>query len=64
MSSEYNEKELPRTCPLLEKEIACEECYEIGMVAEGWFPKSELPPGMVLSEEKTRFCLNCEYHVH
>ena len=63
MSLEKNRQELPRYCPLMDREILCEECYEIGMVAEGSFPVSELPPGMVLTEATREKCLNCEEHI-
>lgn len=63
MSSEKNRLELPRFCPLCNTEIECVECYEIGMVAEGAFPKSELPSGLELTEERAKQCLACEEHV-
>ena len=63
MSLKKNRQELPRYCPLRCREIACEECYEIGMVAEGAFPVSELPPGMNLTEADADRCKNCEEHI-
>lgn len=63
MSLEANRLELPRKCPLTGTELECESCYEIGMVAEGAFPESELPPGMILSEQDIEKCMKCENHI-
>ena len=66
MTSELNEKRLPRFCCLYGHEIDCDICNEIGSVAEGLFPQSELPLDMGLKEmgeERTEKCLACEYHI-
>ena len=63
MGLEINRKERPRECLLLNKVIECELCYEIGMVAEGTFPPSELPLELKYTEEMAAKCNACQYHI-
>lgn len=64
MNSELNEKELPRFCPLYQKQIECLSCYETGMVSEGIMPESLWPKEIDFTEAAIEMCMNCEYHVH
>lgn len=63
MNSELNKNEMPRFCCLYNQEISCRTCYEIGMVAEGLFPKSELPSDIDMGTNEANKCLMCEYHI-
>lgn len=64
MSLEKNTAEPLVSCPLCGKEIEEHICYEIGMVAEAIFPQSELPVGMVMTEQDREKCLECEKHIY
>lgn len=50
-------------CPLLNKVIEGEVCFDICLVAEGMSPYDELPIGMNLSSDDAKRCLECENHV-
>ena len=63
MNCEANIKELPRHCPLCNREIECSTCYEICLVSEGTFPTSELPPGLEYTEENAEKCMKCPNHI-
>lgn len=51
-------------CPLCEREVTGDECFDISMVAEGTTPVRFLPadvkPEQVKSHEIT--CMKCKYH--
>ena len=64
MNLEINAKELPRYCPLHKKEIECVTCFETGMVAEGILPEKFWPSGVNYTEETSKECLACQYHIH
>lgn len=63
MGLKINREERPRECPLMGRSIECELCYEIGMVAEGTFPDSELPHELKYSEEMAARCNACQFHI-
>ncbi|MBR1559483.1 MAG: hypothetical protein IJ646_04505 [Clostridia bacterium] len=63
MSSEKNNKRLPRYCPLLERTIEIDICFDICMVAETMSPLTELPTGLAWSEKKAEQCLECDEHL-
>lgn len=51
-------------CPLCQREVTGDECFDISMIAEGSTPDRFLPddikPEQVKSSVDT--CLKCEYH--
>lgn len=50
-------------CPILNKEIDFSgTCIDICMVAEGTSPRSELPSGLDLTEERKNICMACKEH--
>lgn len=51
-------------CPLCQREVTGDECFDISMTAEGMAPGRFLPaditPEQVKANENT--CLKCKYH--
>lgn len=51
-------------CPLCNREVTGDECFDIATVAEGTTPGRFLPDGITFEQVKANenTCLNCEYH--
>lgn len=51
-------------CPLCEREVTGDECFDISMVAEGMTPDRFLPADVKPEQVKTNeiTCLKCKYH--
>lgn len=52
-------------CPLCQKQIDGDKCFDISMVAEGDSPERFLPKEIkadVFGESQRQMCLKCKYH--
>lgn len=49
-------------CPLMNKEIENERCFDICMVAEGLAPERTAPEEAVKMPDFKNICLECEMH--
>lgn len=49
-------------CPLMEKDIEEEVCFDIHMVAEGMAPVRTAPEKAVRNPNYREVCLKCENH--
>ena len=49
-------------CPILGREIDSLDCYDAALVYEEVSPLSELPNGMIFSDENQSKCLKCKNH--
>ena len=49
-------------CPLMNKEIEKEICFDICMVAEGLAPARTAPEAAIKMPEFDKICLECEMH--
>lgn len=52
-------------CPVCERQVNGDECFDISMVAEGTTPDRFLPadiPSEEFDEKKKEICLKCKYH--
>ena len=53
-------------CPILERTLTVNECFDISMVAEDSAPSWTLPDELQdagLTEKQKEICLKCEYHI-
>jgi hypothetical protein len=55
--------DLPRFCPILQKEISEETCYYACIVAENTAPRWNLPQEFVMDKAQSDQCLHCENHI-
>lgn len=60
---ELNEIYPPVNCPVMQKIIPNEVCFDICLVAEGTSPESELPIGMTLTDDIVQKCMKCKNHM-
>lgn len=52
----------PVKCPLMEREISADECFDIHMVVDGWAPKRTAPQKATSIDNYGEICKNCPYH--
>lgn len=56
------EIEYPVNCPLMEREISMDECFDIHMVVEGAAPVYTAPEKATSVPNYREVCRNCRYH--
>lgn len=49
-------------CPLVNRLVADDFCFDTSVVAEGHTPKRFLPDELTWSEELVKTCMNCPNH--
>ena len=49
-------------CPVVNKEITAGDCFDAALVYEETSPLSEMPKGMVFTDENQSTCIKCKYH--
>jgi hypothetical protein len=51
-------------CPISERQVTGDECYDVAMVAEGFTPERFLPEDVKPERVKKMnlICLSCKYH--
>lgn len=52
-------------CPVLQRQVDGDECFDLSMVAEGTTPDRFLPNGLNpedFTDKKKEACLKCKYH--
>ena len=49
-------------CPVLQRDIAAEDCFDAALVYEETSPLSELPDDMVFTDRYQDICVKCQYH--
>lgn len=54
--------EYPVNCPLLEKDISADTCFDIHGVVEGISPKNEAPEEIFKKSDYTEKCNACRFH--
>lgn len=54
--------EYPVNCPLMEREISMDECFDIHMVVEGAAPVYTAPEKATNTHDFKKICNNCKYH--
>jgi len=49
-------------CPVANKEIDANDCFDAALVFEEMSPLSELPEYMKFTDKNQEICLKCKYH--